>query len=395
MEGPSVLYDSGRYRMWYLAGTNSTARAAGMGRMLAAYAESKDGITWTKPLLDVQRVEPFGKTNIVYNGGYGRGLQSDDVFIDPNEPDASRRYKMVTLESRPKDKGFTTGINLATSPDGFSWKLEGDRHLFDFHSDTFNHVVHDPFHHRWILYGRPMYWFAISGVRNRVRRADGSLVDRHTRRKVIASVSSDLKNWSYPRIVMFPDERDFSDYDDCHVFRIGRTFVMLYSAMHAETGYANEIRLATSGDGFHWRRFHTREPIIPRGRPGDWDAGMTFMASSKPVQYGDRMFIYYSGGTKPQSMTSLTRSIGLAFTRPARLVALRADDQPGYVLTREFVLEGNRLRINVDFVSRPFQEHYVRAEITHHPAPGAHEGFSPVFSGYGWRTVIGSVCRRL
>ena len=373
VQGATVLYDGGRYRMWYTADTNAAGQAVGMGRRVVSYAESKNGLHWTKPQLDVHTYAEFGKTNVVYGGSDGLSIGSHQVFIDQQESNPDQRYKMITLDK---------GVRLATSPDGLHWRRD-EQAILDFHSDCYNNVVYDPFRHRWILYGRPNFWFTISGVRNSVRRSDGSMGNRHTRRKVFASTSTDLKQWSYPRTVMYPDERDFSDYDDCHVFRVGRTFVMLYSAMHDETGYANEVRLATSGDGLHWQRHHTREPFIPRGREGDWDAGMTYM-TSEPVPRGDQALIYYTGAAKPQSQHSMMRGIGVTVTRPGRFVALQAGNEPGYVVTREFKLEGNRLRVNLLYHSQPFKDHYLRAEFVHRPdTPHGHGGFNPALEGFG------------
>ena len=378
---PMVLYDEERemFRMWYQASARSGLSIGQGAGSWICYAESDDGINWEKPLLDNCPVPGYPKTNIVYCGGYERGVQGPYVFRDETETDPDKRYKMITLEARPFDGGWLSGVNLAGSPDGLKWKLVGDGPLLDYHSDCFNHVVRDPDNRRWILYGRPMYALCASGIRNRVI-VDGKLVVRHTRRKVFASVSDDLMKWSYPRIVMYPDEMDTSDYDACIVFPNESHFLMFYSAFDTEKDFSNEVRIAAGPDGFHWERFYTREPYISRGREGDWDAGQT-MAGCPPVRLGDDLFIYYGGAGKPQSMTS-TGGIGLAKTKVDRFVELRGENNPGYLLTREFILEGNRLKLNTTFISQNFREMYIKAEILKHPPACGHEGFNTVYEGF-------------
>ncbi len=382
VQAPHVLWDKDRYRMWYLARTSGN-NDTNLPHMMLCYAESSDGLTWEKPLLDVFKHPRFGKTNIVYTGGHGQGLQSNNVFLDPNETDPQKQYKMITLESRPGPEHYTTGINIVTSPDGLNWTLQGDSHVLDYHSDCYNHIAYDPKHNRWLLYGRPMFLMTVSGVRNRVRAPDGTSVNRHTRRKVFVSTSKDLEQWSYPRIVMYPDELDMSDYDDCHVFRYGDRFLMLYSAMEETKDYEEEIRLASSRDGLRWQPFFTREPYIPRGREGDWDGGMVYMPSA-PVFKHDKMLTYYSAGPNPQAIRSVMRGIGVAINWRDHFVEQRAGNNSGYLVTREFVLEGNRLRLNCGMKSQPYKDHGIRVEIIRHPPTNGHYGFKPVYEGFSF-----------
>ena len=377
---PHVLWDEGRYRMWYLASAPRSADGD-LPHLMLCYAESNDGLNWKKPLLDVFKHPKFGRTNIVYTGGHGKGLQSNNVFFDPHDTDPQKRYKMITLESRPHGEYFATGINIVTSPDGLHWTLQGDHHLVDYHSDCYNHIAYDPKHRRWLLYGRPMFFMTMSGVRNRVKMPDGTMVNRHTRRKVFVSISEDLEQWSYPRIVMYPDELDMSDYDDCHVFRYGDRFLMLYSAMEDTKDYAEEVRLASSPDGLRWERFFTREPFIPRGPEGGWDGGMIYQPSA-PVFKDDKMLIYYSAAPNPQAIGSVMRGIGAAINWRDRFVEQRAGNIGGYLVTREFLLEGNRLRLNCGMKSQVYKDHGTRVEIFRHPPPNGHDAFRPVHEGF-------------
>ena len=115
----TVLFDEGRYRMWYHA-----RRKVGEDG-LACYAESADGIHWTKP--DLGQVEFRGSraNNIVALGG--QELYGVSVIKDELDPDPDRRYKMI-YEHKPDDPRniarfgrMHLTLRAATSPDGVRW----------------------------------------------------------------------------------------------------------------------------------------------------------------------------------------------------------------------------------------------------------------------------------
>jgi hypothetical protein len=64
-------------------------------RWRAAYAESVDGVTWVKPELGLVEFRGSKKNNLVDVGG-AWGFVNLKVIKDEADPDASRRYKMVT-----------------------------------------------------------------------------------------------------------------------------------------------------------------------------------------------------------------------------------------------------------------------------------------------------------
>ena len=80
----SVLRDGGRLRMWYHAIPQDWDYQRDMSSI--AYAESEDGITWTKPALRILEHGP-GPNNLT-----NLGLHSATVFIDPASP-PSHRYR--------------------------------------------------------------------------------------------------------------------------------------------------------------------------------------------------------------------------------------------------------------------------------------------------------------
>jgi hypothetical protein len=152
---PNVFFDKGKYRLWYsswttcnsTAGTHGTKGDAcaavgywpcsgvaapklapgqrGMEARIAAlmYAESDDGIVWTKPALGVitdhttvDNITAFHQNNIVVLDTTGTG-----VLVDEHAP-AAQRYKLFgELKAGPGDKKHSKA--LAVSADGIHWDV--------------------------------------------------------------------------------------------------------------------------------------------------------------------------------------------------------------------------------------------------------------------------------
>jgi hypothetical protein len=265
------------------------------------------------------------------------------------------------------------GVEMSCSPDGIHWKLAGDKPLLDHSSDCKNHVVWDERNQQWLMYCRPPVWH--SG-----RQHNG----RNIRRRVAVMTSKDFLNWTYPRTVLVPDEYDTPDYDHVQVFRYGNMFLMLYGAMEGDTTGRWELRLATSQDGFHWERYHTRETYLARGPEGSFDGG-GILPSCEPIRQGEHLLLYYSAFLRGQEeQGDFSGSIGLATIKMDRFVEQRAGETPAYLLTREFILEGKSLHVNVEchkstnLAVRP----RLRVEILRHPRHGEHWHYKEAYDGF-------------
>jgi hypothetical protein len=105
---------------------------------LVGYAESDDGITWRKPVLNL--VDHGGTANNLCN----LGLHAPSVFIDPNAP-ASHRYRAAGC-CVPKHKGghpqaTIRGYYTAYSSDGLSWDLDSSAPTWE-SSDVISSIYH-------------------------------------------------------------------------------------------------------------------------------------------------------------------------------------------------------------------------------------------------------------
>jgi len=117
----AVLHEEGKYRMWYYAiglkEPGNAYRPDQKNLLLGpvCYAESDDGLTWTKPNLGQVTFRGSKRNNAIALPD--AMIEGVHVIKDEAETDPQRRYKMVY---NPHD-GKTWVIRTATSPDGLHW----------------------------------------------------------------------------------------------------------------------------------------------------------------------------------------------------------------------------------------------------------------------------------
>ena len=82
--------------------------------MRVCYAESEDGLHYTKPILNLHEVDGSDANNVVLSGVIG----GCSVWIDPKAP-PEHRYKTQA-------KVYPTGqFHMHSSPDGLRWQRLG------------------------------------------------------------------------------------------------------------------------------------------------------------------------------------------------------------------------------------------------------------------------------
>lgn len=130
----TVREEEGKLRMWYLA--RDKKGAGGVG-----YAESTDGVNWTKPELGLVDYEGSRANNLT-------NLPSGDgtPFLDPHAPPGSRYTSIGNFD-------FPGSVGRYTSADGLDWKRDATS-LLPFPSDTQNVSFWDPNLNQYVLYLR-------------------------------------------------------------------------------------------------------------------------------------------------------------------------------------------------------------------------------------------------
>src|SRR4029077_18635930 len=83
-------------------------------------ATSTDGIHWDKPNLGLASYHGIAQTNILPAGrGEHQFIRRPSLIKDHDEPDASRRYKMIYADEG-EDEWL---LKTAYSPDGIHWQV--------------------------------------------------------------------------------------------------------------------------------------------------------------------------------------------------------------------------------------------------------------------------------
>ncbi len=267
-----VLHDreEGLYKMWYESRENMGKPNAGeKGRCL--YAVSKNGLDWEKPALGLIRSEGSDQNNIVFMAPPGaEKTKVYWVIKDYAEPDPARLYKMMfhlwDYDGR--------GVGIAHSPDGIRWAAT--RHV----------KLHGGFDSQNLF-----FWD------DRVGQYVGYLrTFTYGKRSIGRSLSPDAFHWSEPVTVHATDENDPPAHDlyTPTIFKYSQAddvYVMFTAVFDRES---NTVfgQLAVSRDGIGWHRF--REPFVPLGGAGAWDAGSIYPVAAEVV-IGGKNAIYYRG----------------------------------------------------------------------------------------------------
>ncbi len=311
------------------------------------HAESEDGVRWTNPRVAWER-----------RRGYGCSVVDDGT----RQPDPSRRFKGAhwssTIDDKPGDDG---GMWVGFSPDGFNWTLSDKSPVLRTWPDGWDKYVRHGVGDTLDVYDDPFAKCYRVAIKVNAVAEDGYApapkAGKTFRRLIGMSTSKDFVNWETPWRIHVPDAKDeglleFYGMGGMHLR--GRLHIGLVRVLRGDLpcdpgGPVDGIGytvLAASRDGVTWHRY--REPFLDRNpEPGSWDHAMTWMSHAVPV--GDEMFFYYGGYARGHKIESKTeRQIGLARMKKDRYVALTPTGEQGTLLTKPFLVSGDKLTINAD-----------------------------------------------
>lgn len=329
-----------RYRMWYQVhdyDIEEERKALGRSRygnigepqpMYLCHAESSDGIQWERSRLNLYP-HPAGENSISFKGF--SGVAGNTILERPGAP-PEERFTLVNCEWRSNEVG---GIYIGHSPDGLRWSYTTEKPLIHGESDCWNSLVYNPERRVTMLYMRAWHSAAVGWPNGK----------GNPRRRVSYSESPDLKTWSEPQVILTPDELDTNDFYGMQVFRYGDTFIgqlWIHDDDRLETIH---IQLAFSRDGIHWSRLPHRPAFIPHRLESDPRVYMIIPAQ-QPVVVGDEMYHYWTEHYVPHSVAGRETRAYRGRLRLDGFISLAADAPMGNLITRPFVLRGDRILIN-------------------------------------------------
>jgi len=229
-----VFRDGDIYRMYY-RGSNFDWKTRKSTHQVACYAESKDGIHWTKPDLGLFEFNGSKKNNIVW---MGVGCHNFAPFKDTN-PNCKPEYRYKALGS---GKG---GLVAFGSPDGIHWKLIREKPVITKGAfDSQNLAFWDSVRGRYVDFHRAGF----KGVRH-----------------IMTCTSEDFINWTEPQFLDFGDaplEHLYTNavtpyYRAPHIFLgFPKRFVPARKKLpdHPYPGVSDGVFMS-SRDGLHWHRW--------------------------------------------------------------------------------------------------------------------------------------------
>ncbi len=331
---PVVLWDDQQkhYHMYYWAHYDKD------DRIFTCYAQSKDGLRWTKPTLGLYEGPDGTKKNNIVLRGQGRQARMRYVSPNPYAKGRDDRFVMMYIDNVPGLTEFA-----AVSPDGLHWTTTAK--IGDLRNVTGGPPTPNP------------PFFLIE------QKWDTSKLD-HRYRAIWRTESKDLKTWSGGTwaVQLGEDEdRNLEFYHAASHFLGGQTYHGLhlgylypYHTDPAGKKLRDGVRMSgtidnelmVSRDTIRWTRVDRGTPFLACGPKGSWDAGMVFV--SPEVVLKDELRFYYGGWALEHAAENNHGAIGLARLRLDGFVHVEPTDDQATLTTKPFKLMGDVLHINAD-----------------------------------------------
>jgi hypothetical protein len=380
--GHAILYGSvikvgDKFRMWYLGMSQRSFEknaVPGWWRPMC-YAESTDGIHWTKPELGLVELNGNKKNNIclIESEPYSLSRVNDflTVLHEPEDKDPQRRYKVAYIAHTPIEdvRGGASKIGVpekrwgaivcATSADGLSWKVESDRPA-NAGGERFEVSGLYRFGGTYYATGQlisPWAWLP-----------DGRDIGR------IMQVyrSPDFVRWSatkalsYVRPIQWTQTTKPLESEQMHmgagIWNRGNVLVGFSGMWHHGQdkpkgknyfwGLRVDLGLVVSNDGMHFREPVPDFKMVPRGEEGkDWD-GIALLQGHAFANVGEKTYVWYSHWDTEAQFRHM--EIGLATWRRDGFgyLSRKEDDNDAELNTAPFTVGKNgKLLLNVDSVT--------------------------------------------
>jgi hypothetical protein len=313
------------FKMWYMGGYQENT----------CYATSADGIHWEKPVLDVVK-----GTNIVTNGH----RDSSTVWIDQQEPDPGRRYKMASWHDNY--------LEQFVSADGIHWRKTGNSGRTGDRTTFF----YNPFRKVWVFSLRSAH-----DPRHRLYWETPDFVDgaHWTDGQPAIWVGADKAD---------PRRRDYNIptelYNlDCVAYEsIVLGLFTIFRGERPQREKPNDVCVGYSRDGFHWAR-PDRDAFMGVSETfGDWNWANVQSAGGCCLVVDDKLYFYVSGrhGLPGTSLPDVC-STGLATLRRDGFVSMDHPGNarieriggpgglpPGTLVTRPVRFSGKHLFVNLN-----------------------------------------------
>ncbi|MFH1742280.1 MAG: hypothetical protein ABIH23_25020 [bacterium] len=364
----TILKDGDLFRMYYCTMPIYPENEKDLHQRIVCYAESADGIHWTKPNLGLWSWNGSRDNNIILpNDDFKYAFREAEgcwVFIDSHTDRSDEKYKMLLKMVSFEETGdnpeiLPWGQHLFTSPDGIHWKLKRPKTINPGAADAKFSMFWDDRISQYVLYTR---------MKHRGKFGSFRFIGRAT--------SEDLYNWGEEAPVIVPDEIDLmGSIPDLPRVDIYDPHVVKYTeASNVYLAFANnfyhwkidkkgrkgacpgtmDVQLVTSRDGIHWNRTPQRRPFIRLGTQDTfWNRAI--WPNGYAIQVGDELWIYLAGWDVAHNWEQKNLKSGQSrgtYTRAVlRLDGFISADTKytgGELTTNPLIFSGKKLQLNGD-----------------------------------------------
>jgi hypothetical protein len=341
----TVLDEGEKLRMWYICRDADNVPNV-------AYAESVDGVTWTKPNLGIVDYHGSKQNNLV-----GIPYLEGNVYRDPRGAPGAE-YVYVTNSGRE-------GVVRHYSSDGLRWKRDKEP-LLRFRPDTQNITFWDERIGRYVLYLRA--WDIAEDWNKRLRKVVRLELDDLTRPTGIVTSGKGLNPTRKSDLPRLADElptvlaADAGDPPNTDVYNISAEpypldphwYVGFPSWFLREKNLSDgrlEVQFVGSRDGVTWHRYD-RAPYAPLGPIGGETGNMTFLGPGL-VHRGDELWQYGAAFHSRHGDVAgrIKRTDGFIYRYVQRVDGFVSADfhtADARCITEPVEIDGSRLYLNVD-----------------------------------------------
>lgn len=324
-----------KFRMWYVVWTRESKNRV-------CYAESDDGVAWTKPHLGLCEFNGSRDNNIVIDGTRP-DRYVDDISVIDDPDDEEWPLKALYWEGSGHDESkIDWGIWLARSKDGIKWDRSPGLVLPGW-IDRFN-AISSKVDGKYVLLGR------------------APPVGKNFFRRVWRIESTDLRTWSEPRLVLARDLEDppNMEYYSAVAFPYEGILVGGLERMYMTPDVLDTELIWSRDNGYTWGRARTRPAFLAPLR----DVGPRFdntwvsLPTNAPIRRHNRLWFYYTGRSCGHGVKYPMNhaAIGLSTLRVDGFASLHARERHGWVLTKPMTWPNAELYVNGE-TRREFDSH--------------------------------------
>lgn len=346
----SVIKDGDRYRMYYRGGSKKDGKYD-TDAEVTCYAESPDGINWTKPELGLHAFRDHKATNIILSATENRVSHNFAPLLDdrPGVP-PEERYKAVGGKGPTGEP--STGLVRYVSADGIHWKPYAIKEpLFPRYAlDSLNVLAWIPEEQCYAIYLRT---WSEGGVPSQPKFKGIRTISRST--------SKDFIHWTEPTPMTFGDtplEHLYTNNTQPY-FRAPHILISLPFRLWPDRQiYSDEEQLAwgvsaaqtkgltdavfmTSRGGNSYDRTFMESFIRPTANKLTWHARETQPSLGVvPINADEMSFFVTNEYTLP------TQYLSRYVLRTDGFASAHAGYTPGTLLTKPLKFRGRKLRLN-------------------------------------------------